>query len=338
MASGKLIDRTAPVVIPRAHATARSRLPSLLRVPILMVLNLGLKTALWSFASNFLTPELGAISKVPDENDLWSLYSPGARLSMNTGTILMNWYFEYDFYDVGALTVLTNAPYAYLLTTYYNISTLTIAAHVIIEALAIATPTYLLRPRSVAHKPNAPLRNRFLLNSVQVQLSNALLAMGVYVVVLWAGLKTGYLNQFLVSHFDIPTLEPAYLETPVSVLGKILVSGFAAKEFLLNPSIAAQHHSGAATPEEQFDPATATLDQTIKANVLPFERRTRTLVQQTIILNAFVFANTAQRCMTLASTELSGAAGYAAVWVSANVVIALWYAWVGDTSSDYEPL
>jgi hypothetical protein len=100
MASSRLIDRTEPVVIPRAHATPtmRSRLSSPLRVLILIVLNSGLKSALWSFALNFLNPELGAISKVPDEADLFSLslYSPIARVIMNIGTICMNWYFNYD--------------------------------------------------------------------------------------------------------------------------------------------------------------------------------------------------------------------------------------------------
>ncbi|RYF40456.1 MAG: hypothetical protein EOO38_21895 [Cytophagaceae bacterium] len=94
--SSRLTDRTEPTVIPRAHASTRSRLPPILRIPILVVLNLGLKSALWSFVSNFLNPELGAISKVPSEADFWSLYSPGARLLMNGATIWMNWYFNYD--------------------------------------------------------------------------------------------------------------------------------------------------------------------------------------------------------------------------------------------------
>jgi hypothetical protein len=94
--SSRLTDRTEPTVIPRAHASTRSRLPSILRIPILLVLNLGLKSALWSFVSNFLNPELGAISKVPSEADFWSLYSPGARLIMNGATFWMNWYLNYD--------------------------------------------------------------------------------------------------------------------------------------------------------------------------------------------------------------------------------------------------
>jgi hypothetical protein len=240
--------------------------------------------------------------------------------------------------DVGALTVLINAPYAYLLTTYYEISTLTVAAHVAIEVAAISVPTWLLRPSSIAHRPNAPLRNRFLLNSVQVQLSNWLLAISIYIVAIWGALKLNLLNSFLVTYFDIPTLESAHAESPLSIAVKVFIAGAAAKEFLLNPSIAAQPLPGTATPEERFNPATATLDETIKANVLPSDRRKRTLFQQTIILNAFLFVGTVQRCMTLNGSEPYGAAGYSALWVAANTTLSLWYAWVGDTSSDYEPL
>jgi hypothetical protein len=241
-------------------------------------------------------------------------------------------------YDVSALTVLTQAPFTYLLTTFYEISSLTAAANMAIEILSFAVPTYLLRPKSLAHRENAPLRNRFLLNSKQVQLSSSLLATGVYVVVLWAGLRSNWLSVFMVRFFDIPTLEAAHLETPLSIVVKLFIAGFAAKAFLLNPSFAAQPLSGTQTPAEDFDPATATLPQTIEHNFYGFDKRTRTLIQQTFILNAFLFIGTVQRCMTLSGTEWMGAAGYASVWVVANSVIALWYGWVGDTSADYEPL
>lgn len=239
---------------------------------------------------------------------------------------------------MSALVVLTYAPFAYLLTTFFQISPLMAGANVCIEVLSFAIPTYLLRPRSLAHKSNAPLRNRFLLNSYQVQLSSFMLATGVYVVLLWAGLKTGALNTFLVQYFEIPTLEIAHIETPLSIVIKTFVAGFAAKAFLLNPSFAAQPLSGNQTPDETFDPATATLPQTIEYNFYNFSKRTRTLIQQTLILNAFLFIGTVQRCMTLVGTDIIGAVGYAGVWVVANTVIALWFGWVGDTSSDYEPL
>lgn len=336
----KVIERSEPTVIPRAHAPVRSRLPVFLRVPILVVLNLGIKSMLWSAALNFLAPELGAVSKVPRETDMWSFYSPPARVVMNIATMTMNWYLHYDFWDVAALTVLINAPYAYLLTTYYAISTLTVAAHMIIEVLAIAIPTYLLRSRSVAHRANAPLRNRFLLQSWQVQGTNAMLAVSVYVVTLWlsVNINFGFLSAFLVSYFDIPTLELAHIEDPMTILLKVLIAGVTAKEFLLNPSIAAQTSSGASTPVAQFDPATATLDETIKANVVLKDKRKNTLAQQTFILNAFLMTSTVQRCMTLKGAEVLGAVGYSGIWVFANTLLALWYSWVGDSSPDYEPL
>ncbi|KAL6702558.1 hypothetical protein ACN47E_001555 [Coniothyrium glycines] len=338
MAPSTLTDREAPAVVSHPHLTARSRLPRGVRLPLLIVLNLCINTALWEFVSNFLSPELGAVSKIPSEDDVFSFYSPIARLAMRVLTIWMTWYFNYDFYDVSALTVLTQAPYAYLLTTFYQVSIYTVAAHVNIEVLSIALPIYLLRPRSLAHKASAPLRNRFLLNSVQVQLSSALLSLGVYVVVLWAGLKTGILNVFLIRYFDVLTLEQAHTETPISIIGKTFVAAVAAREFLLNPSIAAQPHSGRVTPADQFNAATASLPQTIKHNFWHFDKRTRTLIQQTAILNMFVFVNTVQRAMTVNGTEFVGAAGYASIWVLANTITALWYSWVGDTSADYEPL
>ncbi|RYO07648.1 hypothetical protein AA0121_g11668 [Alternaria tenuissima] len=339
MAPTAVIERQAPDVVPNAttRAPVRSRLPTALRVPILISLNMGINMLLWEFTANFLKPELGAVSKVPNEDDVTSFYSPVARIAMRFLTVWMTWYFNYDFYDVSALTVLTYAPFTYLLTTFYDISALTAAANISIEVLSFAVPTYLLRPRSIVHRSNEPLRNRFLLNSVQVQVSSSMLAAGVYVTILWAGLKSGLLNTFLVQYFDIPTLEAAHLETPVSILIKTVVVGIAAKAFLLNPSFAAQR-SGTQTPADEFDPATATLPKTLEHNFFNFSKRTRTLIQQTLILNAFLFAGTVQRCMTLIGTDVVGAVGYAGVWVAANTVVALWYGWVGDTRADYEPL
>jgi hypothetical protein len=329
-----IIDRTEPTVVPAPAPRRSSRVPRVLRVPMIVVLNLGINALLWEGASMFLTPELGAVSKVPTEGDLWT--GPVARLAMKIVTIWSTWAVGYDFYDVAALTVLTHAPYAYLLITYFNISPATVAALVNIEVLSMAIPTYLLRKRDITHNSSLPLRNRFLIDSMMVQLSNTALAAGVYVVVIWSALSTGLLNRFLVTTFDIPTLQGAYAETPFSLVAKILFAAVAAKTFLLNPSFAAQPASGVETPlETPFDASTATLPATLRHNFWFYSRRTRTLIKQTWLLNAFVVANTTQRCLTLAGTEFNGAVGYAGLWVIANVIIAAWFAWTGDTSLSY---
>lgn len=235
---------------------------------------------------------------------------------------------------MASLNVLTHVPFAYLLSTYYNVSHTYIGAFIGIEMLSIVIPTFLLRPRSVAHNPNVPIRNRYLLNSFQVQWANIFLAIGVYSIVIWGALKSQFLSPYLVQHFDIPTVEASHNETPLTLAAKIFVIGFAAKAFILNPSFAAQPASGAATPTQEFDPATATLPETVKHNVWFFSRRTRTLIRQTTILNAFLFANTVQRCLTLQSSDFVGAAGYAGLWIFANVIVAGWWVWVGDTSEE----
>lgn len=213
------------------------------------------------------------------------------------------------------------------------------AAYANIEVLSIAIPTFLMRPRSPVHNPNAALRNRYLLQSFQVQWSTALLAICVYVVTIWGTLKTGWLNEFLVTYFDILTLEGAHNETAISLIIKVFTTGLAAKTFLLNPSIGVETASGTVTPVQPFDPATANLPQTLKHNFWFWDRRTRTLIRQTAVACAFILANTAQRATTLRGSEFVGAFGFAGVWVFATVVTAAWWVWVGDTDTEkYEPM
>lgn len=85
-------DRAPPTVVTNGTPPLRaSRLPSRLRVPILIVLNWGVQNALWSVAENFLDPELGAITRT--ENEWWSPY---ARLGYKVLIIFLGWYLRYD--------------------------------------------------------------------------------------------------------------------------------------------------------------------------------------------------------------------------------------------------
>lgn len=94
MAPPNTTDRSPPIVITTGAPPLRpSRLPPHLRLPILLVLNLGLQSALWTFASNFLQNELGEISRKPDENDL---VTPAARLVYKMVVIWLGWVLNYD--------------------------------------------------------------------------------------------------------------------------------------------------------------------------------------------------------------------------------------------------
>lgn len=327
-----MADRPSPTVVPRT--SRRARLPAFVRLPMLIVLNVFLQSALWTGAENFLESELGAVSRVPrptrTEDAFGELTEPIVRLSTKVALISVAWELRYDFFDIGALTAVINIPFAFLLTTYFNISHLTAFAYIAIEVVAIALPTYLLRPIADFNNPSVRIRNRYLLNSFQVWASNTALAVGVYATVIYTALQTNWLTLFLINHFDLPSVELAHnLDVP-TLAGKLLIAGYATRAFLLNPSIAAQPDTGAATPVEVFQPATATLPQTLKHNVWFFSRRTRTLIQRTVVLGVFLLANTALKGATLEGAELIGSAGYAAVWIVAANICAWWFVWTGD--------
>lgn len=90
-----MMERDEATVIP-ARGPRRSRLPGPLRVPILVVLNLGINTLLWETVAKFLSPELGFVSKIPRDDDAYSLYSPVARLAIKILTIYATWAVGYD--------------------------------------------------------------------------------------------------------------------------------------------------------------------------------------------------------------------------------------------------
>ncbi|KAF2637312.1 hypothetical protein P280DRAFT_472462 [Massarina eburnea CBS 473.64] len=340
MAPPTLIERGSPTVVPASTSAPPlrqgSKLPPRVRLLILFVLNLGLHSALLTVTNNFLGNELGQIAKKPDRKgdeplDLFYLLAP--RLGYKLAVVWLGWWLNYDFFDISSLTALANVPYVYLLTTFYDVTPITATALFVNEIIAIALPTYLLRPRSALNNNKIPLRNRYLLKSHQVTYSSTLLAVGVYVVVIYSAITTGQLTSFLIAHSEITTFVPAYDETPPGMALKLLLAGYATKNFLLNPAIGATAASDAATPAEPFNAATANLPQTFKHNFWNFSRRTRTLIKQTVVASIFILGNTTVRAYSLEGTDAVGAAGYSGVWILATIICGGWYVWVGDAES-----
>lgn len=95
MASSTLVDRGSPNVVPNSARPIRpTRLPSRLRLGILVVLNLCLQGALWTAASDYLgLNELGAVSKRTDPDDL---LTPFLRLAYKIGVVWLGWKLDYD--------------------------------------------------------------------------------------------------------------------------------------------------------------------------------------------------------------------------------------------------
>jgi hypothetical protein len=220
-------------------------------------------------------------------------------------------------------------PYVYLILNYYKITPLTTAAYLFNEVMAIAIPTWLLRSRSAINNRNVPLRSRYLLESAQVNFSTVALATAVYVVVIYST-YTDIFRRFIVTNLEIPSMELSHTETIFALIPKLLIAGVATKHFLLNPSFAALPTPGVVSPVEDFDPATASLPQTLKANFWFFGRRTRTLIQQTYVVAFFLVANTVVRGTSLRGSTFNGLVIYTSVWILANVICAGWWTWIAD--------
>lgn len=162
------------------------------------------------------------------------------------------------------------------------------------------------------------------------RLLTTLLAAGIYSVVLYASYST-WLPTHLVVHFNgLPTIAPAHKAALPLLIGTLLPLGYAAREFLFAPATGARLNL-ADIRARAFNPATATLAETLRYNLWGYSKRTRELIKRTATLVAVSGFNTwLQTYVTVEGVESVGAAGWAAVWAAAAGATGLAYAWVGD--------
>ncbi|KAL1628141.1 hypothetical protein SLS56_005961 [Neofusicoccum ribis] len=306
--------------------TRASRLPGYVRFPLLVVLSFATSMSLLSAASEFMDPQLRAVSRSANE-DVKIVSSIALKLT----ELSLGWFGNFDDIDLVSLSVLTHTPWYYLLYTFYAVEPTTILICLTIDALSLAGPTRLLRARAPQHNPRAPraaVPNRAIISDAQTVLATSLLAAAVYAVALFAAFQT-FLPAFMAVHFDnLPSLQAAHAASLPALLATLLPVGYAAREFILVPGLAAQADRADAA-RAAFNPATASLADTLRHNVWWFGKGTRVLVKRT----ATVVAATAAHAYAHAATVLEGgdavgAAGYAGVWTAAGLVTGLVFAWV----------
>ncbi|OCL08082.1 hypothetical protein AOQ84DRAFT_293849 [Glonium stellatum] len=333
MAPRKEIARNEPAVVTNGVALPpirTSRLPRHLRFPLLVIISLSLNVAALSIVADGLGYELGSVSR--SRNEPWQV---AAYLGWKVAELAVGWYGKYDDLDITWLTLLTHAPVLYLLQTFYFISPTTALTNLAIDLASVALPTKLLRPRSALHNPNAPksaVPNRNIIHSFQVILSTTLLGTAIYSVVLYTALKAGLLT-FMVTHFDLPTVAPAHSVSLIQLVAALFPVGWAVRGFLLAPSLGVQTHLGDAKASA-FNPATASLAETLRHNVWGWSKQTKVLLTRTAVVAAMVAANTTVRVSALEGTDAVGALGYAGVWVLAGALSAVMFGWVGDVGDD----
>jgi hypothetical protein len=159
--------------------------------------------------------------------------------------------------------------------------------------------------------------NRDIVTDYQVQAYTTILAASIYSVVLFAA-YTSYLPVALVTYFnDIPTIQAAHDASMLSLLPLTLILGLAARSFIFTP-VTASAPSLADAKASAFNPATATLGETLVHNVWSYGPRTKAVIKRTSALMLVSGVNTFVQCyFTIQGVEVWGALAYAAVWVAA---------------------
>lgn len=210
-----------------------------------------------------------------------------------------------------------NPAQLYLLATFYDVSATSALAALAIDALSVFIPFQLLRAVSGAHAGRSSVPNREIITDPLIQACTIAISSAVYSVTLFAAYQT-FLPRALVLYFgDIPTVAPAYEATYPSVVPAAALLGVAAKVFIFTP-FAGTGRAAGDKELRRFDPASASLRETLVWNVWGYTAKGKVGIARTAVVVVLTFVDTYLQCTKLiAGVEPTGAACFAAVWAAA---------------------
>jgi hypothetical protein len=219
------------------------------------------------------------------------------------------------------------------LSSYYYVHPQTAIICLFIDMVSTYVPFKLLRPTSPTHKSNAPrgtISNRAIVYDAPTQILVSALSSGGFALV-YAAFCWTRLPVWLVVNFDgIPTVEPAHQAQYILLVAAFIPIGFATQTFLFTPSIGARPDK-ADTKRMGFDPATATLGETILFNAWGYSVRERVLIERTLVLAVAIMANSVVEVYGLVlGTTLLGAVAWSSIWTIGAIVSGGLLFWVGS--------
>ncbi|KAL2263230.1 hypothetical protein VTK26DRAFT_7724 [Humicola hyalothermophila] len=322
----------------RAESTGASRAPAprspQLSGPARFVLAVVLSSALSSLGRSFLgyatQNELGSITREVGSNTELTLLAAWRLLGLALG-----WLGDYDGYDLAALALLSHGPTAFLVSVFYQISSLTAGAYLAADVVSAFLPFLLLRRLSGAHSAAPGTPNWEIVVDKGIQLLTSLQSALVYSVVLFLASRYVLPSALVLYFTGIPTIRPAtdagflgYGNPTSQVLS--LLFGLAARTLIFTPSVTTPR-----TEEDQknaeFDPVSATLGQTVAWNLWGYTSQTKVSLRRTAMAMLFTGVGTyLDTALGIKGVEPYGAAVYASIWVMAALVNGLTLRYVGN--------
>jgi len=203
-----------------------------------------------------------------------------------------------------------------------------------VDVLSVAVPFLLLRPLSPARSAAATVPNRELLVDRPITVYTTLLAGAIYCVTLSTAYRI-HLPKVLVLYFEgIPSIEVArsattFLFVSAETVLLSLLFGLAARTLIFAP-VASTGRTPDDAKVETFDPAAATLKETVWWNLWGYTAQGKALVARTAVAALVPAVSTFLQCvLTIKGVEAYGAAAYASVWAAAGLLTGLGLGVVG---------
>lgn len=309
-------DNTRHILGAEVATPKPSRLPHVLRFPIVVVLSLGWSAVGYSLISQWTTSDdVAAFGRVMSQGEMLLL------LAWRVSELCIGWYGNYDGYDLAALSTLAYGPTLFLFSSFYHVRPWTLVVSLAVDVFSSVAPFALLRPLSPAHAAAPTVPNRELLQDGPIRTLTTLCATAIYAVVPALSYNAWLRRSLLLNFTGIPSIEPSLsLDAKIFTGALLLLFGYAARVFVFDAAAAT-----GTTPEDAvvdaFDPVSATLGETLWQNVWGFRTQTKVAIRQTLVVVLVSFIRTTSQCaLTVQGVEAWGAAAYASVWAAASIV------------------
>jgi hypothetical protein len=171
--------------------------------------------------------------------------------------------------------------------------------------------------------------NREIVTDPSILAYNGVLSALIYSITLFASLKTILPTSLVLYFTGIRSIQPAadatLLYPPAFLL--TIVFGIATPLFIFTPAAAVDP----TVSQPDFDPAEATLAETVRWNLFGYSAPTKVGASRTAVLAAVTWISTyLQLALTVYGVESTGAATYASVWATAAVLVGAGLQFVGS--------
>ncbi|KAH7328567.1 hypothetical protein B0I35DRAFT_21326 [Stachybotrys elegans] len=326
--AASIVAPAAVVVAASEHVPSAQRprveLPAAAQFPITVLLSFAAASMGYSVLGELSKGELAAVTRT---QETWQ--EVGLLATWRVLELTLGWFGGLDSLDVALMDLLSHGPSLYLLVRFYTLSPATAISALAIDVVSAAVPFYLFRPLSDVHRASPNLPNRELLDA-PLQLYTTALSSVIYSVTLVLSLRFLLPRIFVLYFSHIPTLEPAYAASYTSVLPVTLLFGAAASLFIFAPFAT----TGKAKEDDkigEFDPAEASLGQTVWWNFWGYTAKAKVVIRRTALITVLTGVNTYLNCtMNIYGVEPTGAAIYSLVWVVAALFTGMSLGLVGE--------